>query len=503
MDMKTNLDKRLNNYLLDTITLKVAKIYGQTIHLEWDADGQRIKNLYTFPFVFADNPAFSEEHTRNSFLGFFGAMNSLRFAAMLPKKVDLTIVEDNIPKALIEFLEYCTRTEGSEYAWQLGFKPWSPELIVNPKGDNLPIFTIPEESKKVLVSIGGGKDGLLCTKLLEESGIDYHIWQYLEHLYQRIEEKDNPAPSTLFTTLKVKHKHLIYFNEDSYLFEMTRRRDSNIESFYDELHPEAIVEFCQNAGEPPLGMTIAAGLQAAYNIPLVVFGDEKSAESPNFFDPVTGVDVMHSGTKTLDYAANIQRCWGKIFKNLHWGSLLHPFYDTAIFKLLKPVAGDLIHRTYSCNRGNPNPWCLECPKCLYVFSGLTAYLDRFEVIKQFGGVDLFQKENKTVMWKELLGIVENGGIPRKALECVGQHKEVQLYLWNIKNRNPELLESPPFRLFQKEILEPLGNGLGQEEYFNGLMSNYEKIYRTDHVLPTWAAEPLFNYVSGLNILIDN
>lgn len=501
--MKANRDKRLSEYLLDTITLKVAKIDRQTIYLEWDADGQQIKNSYTYPFVFADNPAFAEERTRNSFAAIFGAINSLRFSAMLPKQIDLTAVEDNTPKALIEFLEYCTRTEGSEFSWQLGFKPWSPELIVNPKEDNLPIFTMPEESKKVLVSISGGKDGLLCLKLLEKSGIDYHMWSYLEHLYQTIEEKNNPSASPLFTTLNAKHKHLVYFDEESYLFEMTRRRDSNIESFYKELHPGAIVEFCQDAGEPTLGMIMAVGLQAAFELPLAVWGDEKSAELPNFFDPVTGVDVIHSGTKTLEFAVNIQRCWGKIFKNLQWASLLHPFYDTTIFKLLKPVVGDLIHQTHSCNRGNPNPWCFECPKCLYVFSGLTANLDRFDVIKQFDGIDLFQKENKTAIWKELLAIVKNGEMPRRALECVGQQKEVQLFLWNIKNRYPELLESPPFRLFRKEILEPLGNDLQQEEYFNELKSRYEKIYRIDHVLPTWVSEPVFNYVSELNILFDN
>ena len=420
---------------------------------------------------------------------------------MLPKKVDLTFVQDNIPPALIDFLAYCTRIEGSEFSWQLGFKQWSPELIVDPKEDDLPIFIIPEESKTVLVAMSGGKDGLLCLKLLENSGINHHMWQYLDHLYQTIETKQNPAASPLFKSLPAKHKHLVYFDEDSYLFEMTRRRDSNVESYYEELHPGASVAFCQNAGEPTLGMIIGAGLQAAYHLPLAVWGDEKSAESPNFIDPVTGIDVMHSGTKTLDYAVNIQRCWGKILKNLQWVSLLHPFYDTAIFQLLKPVIGDSVHQTHSCNRGSP--WCLECPKCLYVFSGLTANFDRHDVIKQFGGIDLFQKKGKIAIWKELLAIVEDGEIPRRALECVGQQQEVQLYFWNIKTRNPELLSAPPFRLFQAEILDPLGSELRQEEYFQELRDKYGKIYRNDQVIPAWVAEPVFNYIIGLDVLCEN
>lgn len=499
--MPTISDNRLAEYLLDTIRLKAATICSDTIYVEWDADGQQLNNAYTFPFVFADNPAFTRERTRKSFAAIFGAISSLRFAAMLPKKVDLTLLENNIPKALIDFLAYCTRIEGSEFSWQLGFKQWSPELIVDPKEDSLPVFTIPEESKKVLVSMSGGKDGLLCLKLLQNAGINYHMWQYLDHLYQTVEEKDNRAASTLFKTLPAKHKHVVYFNEDSYLFEMTRRRDSNIESYYEQLHPGATVAFCQNAGEPTLGMIIGAGLQAAYDLPLAVWGDEKSAESPNFVDPDTGIGVMHSGTKTLDYAVNIQRCWGKIFKNLQWVSLLHPFYDTAIFQLLKPVVGDSVHQTHSCNRGNP--WCLECPKCLYVFSGLTANLDRQDVIKQFGGEDLFQKTNKIAMWKELLAIVGNGEIPRRPLECVGEQKEVQLYFWDIKKRYPELQSAPPFRLFQAEILDALGSELKQEEYFEELRCKYGKIYRKDHVIPIWIAEPVFSYITDLNILYDN
>tara|TARA_B100000809_G_scaffold219439_1_gene226619 strand:+ start:25 stop:486 length:462 start_codon:yes stop_codon:yes gene_type:complete len=147
-NMRTGLDNRLKEYLLDTITLKTATLSSGTIYLEWDADGQQLKNAYKFPFVFADNPAFAQEKTRNSFAAIFGAISSLRFAAMLPQKVNLTSVENHIPKALIEFLAYCTQIDGSEFSWQLGFKEWSPDLIVDPKEDNLPILTIPDDSKK-------------------------------------------------------------------------------------------------------------------------------------------------------------------------------------------------------------------------------------------------------------------------------------------------------------------------------------------------------------------
>ena len=62
--MQTKPDNRLREYLLDTITLKAATLSSDTIYLEWDADGHQLKNAYTFPFVFADNPAFAQEGTR-------------------------------------------------------------------------------------------------------------------------------------------------------------------------------------------------------------------------------------------------------------------------------------------------------------------------------------------------------------------------------------------------------------------------------------------------------
>ena len=73
-NMRTDTDKRLDDYLLDTITLKAAAISGGTIHLEWDADGHLLKNAYTFPFVFADNPAVAQERTRDTFAAIFGAI---------------------------------------------------------------------------------------------------------------------------------------------------------------------------------------------------------------------------------------------------------------------------------------------------------------------------------------------------------------------------------------------------------------------------------------------
>ena len=90
----------------------------------------------------------------------------------------------------------------------------------------------------------------------------------------------------------------------------------------------------------------------------------------------------------------------------------------------------------SCNLGSKGStweWCCKCPKCLFVYIMLRAFLDRDEMIKMFGK-DLLDDKSLEKDFIELIGKSDT-----KPFECVGSISEV-IYAVNkiISNYDGEL-----------------------------------------------------------------
>jgi hypothetical protein len=83
------------------------------------------------------------------------------------------------------------------------------------------------------------------------------------------------------------------------------------------------------------------------------------------------------------------------------------------------------NKNFRINNPSSRKWCGECPKCLFVFISLAAFLPKKEVIDIFGR-NLFQEKSLIPLFEELIGVRNF-----KPFECVGTQDEVKEALGKI------------------------------------------------------------------------
>jgi len=87
-----------------------------------------------------------------------------------------------------------------------------------------------------------------------------------------------------------------------------------------------------------------------------------------------------------------------------------------------------LQQKFRINNPSNKKWCGECPKCLFVFISLAAFLPKAEVLDIFGK-NLFEDKNLIPLFEELVGVRNF-----KPFECVGTKEEVKEALEKILER---------------------------------------------------------------------
>jgi hypothetical protein len=174
-----------------------------------------------------------------------------------------------------------------------------------------------------------------------------------------------------------------------------------------------------------------------YGYDSVVFANEKSASSANFID-AQGNEINHQYSKSLEFEVQFQALvHSYISPEIKYFSVLRPFPELAVLGLFSR------HPKYhgifsSCNRhfhqdgsrisGN---WCGKCPKCLFIFLGLSVFLEPAEMIGIFG-VDLLADADLTTDFAALCGL---GG--HKPFECVGEVDESRAAVMHLRTKRAD------------------------------------------------------------------
>jgi hypothetical protein len=155
-----------------------------------------------------------------------------------------------------------------------------------------------------------------------------------------------------------------------------------------------------------------------HNYTQVALGITRSTDEHNLVWEETGEEInylwgMSTAAEVLlhDYIQN------ELVANLSYFHLLRPVYDLVIFNLL-PENIDAVPSTHSC--AQEKPWCGRCPKCLYVWMHLVAYLDEDVVEGMFVENLLDLPENRSTL-RKMLGLE---GF--KPADCVGTVSESQV-----------------------------------------------------------------------------
>lgn len=220
-----------------------------------------------------------------------------------------------------------------------------------------------------------------------------------------------------------------------------------------------------NGHVPATAMVNFLSLFAAvlYDYRSIIASNEKSANYGNV--EYLGEEINHQWSKSEEFERLFQSYVGKfITPDIQYFSLLRPMTELKITEIFTQYE-QYFPVFSSCNRnfrvsssdektsplsspkrrGDKARWCGECPKCLFVFIMLAAFLSKEKVLGIFGK-NLFTNEQLIPLFRELLGVGEI-----KPFECVGTPEEVR-YAMYLVNKKGEFGETPMVQIFEKEAM---------------------------------------------------
>jgi UDP-N-acetylmuramoylalanine--D-glutamate ligase len=279
--------------------------------------------------------------------------------------------------------------------------------------------------KRALVGIGGGKDSIVAVEFLREQKFDMAAFSI-----------ETQGASSVVPELvqKMKIGSLTVERQlDKKIF------DKHEGAFNGHVPISAIFAF--------LGYLTAVLYDYAY----VVVANEFSSNFGN--TKYLGETINHQWSKSAEFEDLFQNYTKKfISPDVVYFSALRPFYEIRIVEMF------VKHKEYfpfftSCNRSfrihKERPeglWCGECPKCVFMFIMLSAFLDKKELIKIFNK-NLYEDKKLLPLFADVLGFGK-----MKPFDCVGTFDEAQvaLFLAGKKFQNSLVVKT-----FLKKIKNPI------------------------------------------------
>ncbi len=264
-------------------------------------------------------------------------------------------------------------------------------------------------SDRVLIPVGGGKDSAVTMEFAKE----------LKLPVASLTLNINPQIKSILDTAEISENWNIQRMMDHQLLELNKEGYLN--------------------GHTPFSALLAfvssfAGI--LYDFKYIALANEWSANEGNTL--FLGRTINHQYSKTFDF----ELAFGSYLSNylespIKYFSWLRPLHEIQIAKIFS-MYPKYLPVFLSCNRGQKSgKWCGECPKCVFVFILLSAFLPESEVTSIWGE-DLFAKSDLKIILEELTGQVEV-----KSLECVGTRQEsiyaLALALQKNKNQHPSFL----------------------------------------------------------------
>lgn len=279
-----------------------------------------------------------------------------------------------------------------------------PAIVNTPTGTPGPSFPA-STSDAVLWLCGGGKDSLLAAKLLRDAGRPIHSLVYTHSTYGTPRAQTALVDAVVDKVDPVKRHTIRMFD-----------------TFMDADHTGRIpADGHVLAAETPASLFASLPVCIAHDIPVQALGHERSANWGNLIWDATGEDVNHQWGKSLD-AEDLLCGYARthLWDGFTYASVLQPAYDTLIFAALGNDP-DGIELTHSCNVAKP--WCLTCPKCLYVWLGIAAWMDTETVTATFGPTNPLADPDNIPIVTQLVGLGDH-----TPFECVGRPEEAALFL---------------------------------------------------------------------------
>jgi len=276
-----------------------------------------------------------------------------------------------------------------EFAYRNGIDISKDDLLtIKSRDGSCDRLTDSETYTGCLVPVGGGKDSVVSLELLKSEGITTYSINGNETTRNVIDIcKDKKSD---YRAKRILDKGIIELNELGFL-----------------------------NGHIPFSAVVAwSTVITAYltGIKYIALSNENSANESTVKDSY----VNHQYSKSYEFEKDFDEYLKTVTdSDIHYFSLLRPLTEIQIAALFSKH--NAYHKAFrSCNVGSKQGiWCCNCPKCLFVYIILSAFLSKEELVSIFGE-NLLDKESLDKDFRELIGIEEN-----KPFECVGTRREVQ------------------------------------------------------------------------------
>ncbi len=291
----------------------------------------------------------------------------------------------------------------------------------------LPVIGYPlQVTNRPLVGIGGGKDSIVSAELLKGQGIAFSL----------LNIETNKSSDIVGQVMKKIGK-----------------KSLTVKRILDE---KVHQQHAYNGHIPVSAIYAFLGIFACalYGYDEFIVSNEHSSNFGNI--RYKSLDINHQWSKSYEFEILFsQYLKNHITHNITYFSLLRSFYEIRIVKMFARYPKYFSHFS-SCNKNfastntHQGLWCGQCAKCVFVFTLLSAFLSKKELVAMFGK-NLYQDETLLPLFKDVLGF---GSM--KPFDCVGTFQEAQtaLHMAQKKFSNDYIMRQLGKRAkFHKEVFE--------------------------------------------------
>ena len=346
-------------------------------------------------------------------------------------------------------------TENQKSFWNVFYLKWLWEFFyrnqLDPRGlanfiskEWAPKFEnkISLTANKSLVLFWWGKDSLVSVELLKEKWEDFDLFSF---------GKEFPLHEI---AAEATHKNRLIIKRSLDLAQITKL----LEQWYYNWHLPitGIISF----------VTIMVSYLYWYKA--TVTSLEKSADEWNTV--YCDMEINHQRSKSAEFEKLFKAYVSEnIWDDFSIYSFLRDWYEIKVVKEFAKYS-QYFHSFSSCNRNFhltwskltwDDLWCRICPKCLFVYTMLRAFVWK-ETVNKIFNKDLFEDENLIPLFNELLGIDWI-----KPFECVGTNEEMVLAFWLILQNEPDC-NSKIIDIFKEKIVSKM-----KEEDFKALKTKLD------------------------------
>ncbi len=297
-------------------------------------------------------------------------------------------------------------------------------------------------ANKSLVLFWWGKDSLVSVELLKEKWEDFDLFSF---------GKEFPLHEI---AAEPTHKNRLIIKRSLDLAQITKLLGQGYYNWH--LPITGIISF----------VTIMVSYLYWYKA--TVTSLEKSADEWNTV--YCDMDINHQRSKSAEFEKLFKAYVSEnISDDFSIYSLLRDWYEIKVVKEFSKFP-QYFHSFSSCNRNFhltgskltwDDLWCWICPKCLFVYTMLRAFVWK-ETVNKIFNKDLFEDENLIPLFNELLGIDWI-----KPFECVGTNEEMVLAFWLILQNEPDC-NSKIIDIFKEKIVSKM-----KEEDFKALKTKLD------------------------------